>query len=103
VGSVHQDCRVATLLAPAKYYVTIFNNSAIASITRYGREGFEVHGREGSVMTVSFQLEGQEFTGLNGGPHFNFTEAISLMVSCETQVEIDHYWDKLRDGGDEQA
>lgn len=88
----------------AKFYVSLFENSAIGTITRYGKEGFEVHGgREGSVMTVSFRLEGQEFTALNGGPHFKFSEAISFVVRCETQTEVDHYWDKLGEGGDERA
>ena len=87
-----------------KFYVSLFDNSAIGAITRYGREGFEVHGRpDGSVMTVSFRLEGQEFTALNGGPHFKFTEAISFVVRCETQAEVDRYWDKLCEGGDEKA
>ena len=88
----------------AKFYVALFNNSAIGAITRYGREGFEVHGRpEGSVLTVSFRIEGQEFTALNGGPHFKFSEAISFVVRCETQAEVDRYWDKLGEGGDERA
>ena len=88
----------------ARFYVSLFKNSAIGSITRYGKEGFEVHGRRaGSVMTVSFRLEGQEFTALNGGPRFQFTEAISIAVSCETQAEVDHYWDGLREGGNERA
>jgi len=88
----------------ANFYVSLFNNSAIEAITRYGKEGFEVHGRpEGSAMTVSFRLEGQEFTALNGGPHFKFTEAISFVVRCETQAEVDRYWDILREGGDERA
>jgi predicted 3-demethylubiquinone-9 3-methyltransferase (glyoxalase superfamily) len=88
----------------ARFYVSLFKNSAIGSITRYGKEGFEVHGRSaGSVMTVNFRLEGQEFTALNGGPHFKFTEAISFVVRCETQAEVDHYWDELREGGDERA
>ena len=88
----------------AKFYVSLFRNSAIGAVTRHGREGFEVHGRpEGSVMTVSFRLEGQEFTALNGGPHFKFSEAISFVVRCETQTEVDHYWDKLGEGGDERA
>jgi len=88
----------------AKFYVWLFKNSAIGAVTRYGKEGFEVHGRpDGSVMTVSFRLEGQEFTALNGGPHFKFTEAISFVVQCETQAEIDRYWDKLCEGGDEKA
>ena len=88
----------------ARFYVSIFNNSAIGAVSRYGKEGFEVHGRpEGSVMSVSFRLEGQEFTALNGGPHFKFSEAISFVVKCETQTEIDRYWDKLGEGGDERA
>ena len=88
----------------ARFYVSLFENSAIGTITRYGKEGFEVHGRPaGSVMTVSFRLEGQEFTALNGGPHFKFSEAISFVVSCETQGEVDHYWERLGEGGDEQA
>jgi len=88
----------------AKFYVSIFKNSAIGTVTRYGKEGFEIHGgREGSVLTVTFRLDGQEFTALNGGPHFKFTEAISFVVKCETQAEVDYYWDKLREGGDEKA
>jgi len=88
----------------AKFYVSLFNNSAIGAITRYGREGFEVHGRpEGSVLTVSFRIESQEFTALNGGPHFKFSEAISFVVRCETQAEVDRYWNKLGEGGDERA
>jgi predicted 3-demethylubiquinone-9 3-methyltransferase (glyoxalase superfamily) len=88
----------------AKFYVSIFDNSALGAVNRYGKEGFEVHGRpEGSVMTVSFRLEGQEFTALNGGPNFKFTEAISFVVKCETQSEVDHYWEKLGESGDERA
>jgi len=88
----------------AKFYVSLFKKSAIGAVTRYGKEGFAVHGRpEGSAMTVSFSLEGQEFTALNGGPHFKFSEAISFVVKCETQREVDHYWDKLGYGGDERA
>jgi predicted 3-demethylubiquinone-9 3-methyltransferase (glyoxalase superfamily) len=88
----------------AKFYVSIFKESGLGTVTRYGKEGFEIHGGlEGSVMTVSFRLEGQEFTALNGGPLFKFTEAISFVVRCETQAEIDQYWDKLREGGDEKA
>ena len=88
----------------AKYYTSIFKNSSVGRITRYGKEGFEIHGRpEGSVMTVEFQLEGQSFIGLNGGPVFNFSEAISFVVNCETQQEIDYYWEKLSAGGDEKA
>ena len=88
----------------AKFYVSLFPNSAVRAVTRYGKEGFEVHGRpEGSVLTVSFRLEGQEFTALNGGPHFKFSEAISFVVRCETQAEVDRYWDKLGEGGDERG
>jgi predicted 3-demethylubiquinone-9 3-methyltransferase (glyoxalase superfamily) len=88
----------------AKFYVSLFNNSALGAVTRYGKEGFEVHGGpEGSVMTVSFRLEGQEFTALNGGPRFKFSEAISFVVRCETQAEIDRYWDRLGEGGDDRA
>ena len=88
----------------AKFYVSLFENSAMGAVTRYGKEGFEVHGRpEGSVLSVNFSLEGQEFTALNGGPHFKFSEAISFVVKCETQTEVDHYWDELGEGGDERA
>jgi predicted 3-demethylubiquinone-9 3-methyltransferase (glyoxalase superfamily) len=90
--------------AAAKFYISIFRNSGIGTVTRYGKEGFEIHGRPaGSVLTVTFRLEGQEFTALNGGPLFKFSEAISFVVRCETQGEIDYYWDKLREGGDEKA
>ncbi|HEX9769438.1 MAG TPA: VOC family protein [Kiloniellales bacterium] len=85
----------------ARFYVSVFRNARIARISRYGREGFEVHGRpEGSVMVVEFEIEGQSFTALNGGPQFKFNEAISFQVPCETQKEIDHYWDKLSAGGE---
>jgi predicted 3-demethylubiquinone-9 3-methyltransferase (glyoxalase superfamily) len=88
----------------AGFYVSIFPNSSIGAISRYGRAGYEVHKRpEGSVMTVAFTLDGQAFLALNGGPHFKFTEAISLMVRCETQAEIDYYWDRLGQGGDPSA
>ncbi len=88
----------------AKFYVSIFENSRIEHVTRYGKEGFEVHGKpNGSVLTVGFRLEGQAFTALNGGPRFTFNESISFVVLCETQAEIDRYWDRLREGGDEKA
>ena len=88
----------------AKYYVSIFKNSKITHIARYGKAGNEIHGRpEGSVMVASFELDGQPFTALNGGPLFKFNEAVSLQVYCDTQQEIDYYWDKLRAGGDERA
>src|ERR1700704_2423609 len=88
----------------AKYYMGIFKNSKIVAITRYPAAGFEVHHRPaGSVMTVVFELDGQTFTALNGGPLFKFNEAISLMVNCDTQEEIDDYWEKLSAGGDPTA
>ena len=88
----------------ARFYTGIFPNSRITGVSRYGEAGQEIHGRKpGSVMVVAFELDGQAFTALNGGPVFQFNEAISLQVMCETQAEVDHYWDKLRAGGDEQA
>lgn len=89
--------------AAANLYVSLFKNSRILSTTRYGKEGHDIHGREaGSVMTVDFELEGQKFVGLNGGPLFKFSEAISFQILCETQEEIDHFWSKLTaDGGQE--
>ena len=89
--------------AAANFYVETFKNSRILSTTHYGKEGFEIHGREaGSVMTVEFELEGQKFLGLNGGPQFKFSEATSFQVFCETQAEIDYFWNKLTaDGGQE--
>jgi predicted 3-demethylubiquinone-9 3-methyltransferase (glyoxalase superfamily) len=83
------------------FYVSIFKNSKLGRIARYGEAGAEVSGRpKGTVMTVEFQLEGQEFLALNGGPHFKFTEAISFIVNCETQQEIDKMWEKLSEGGE---
>lgn len=88
----------------AKYYTSVFKDSRIGKITRYGKEGFEIHGKpEGSVLTVEFEIEGQTFTAMNGGPAFRFNEAISFQVMCDTQEEIDDYWEKLTRGGDEQA
>ena len=88
----------------ARFYTGIFPNSRITATTHYGEAGQEIHRRPpGSVMTVAFELDGQSFTALNGGPAFTFNEAISLQVSCATQEEIDHYWEKLSDGGDPQA
>jgi predicted 3-demethylubiquinone-9 3-methyltransferase (glyoxalase superfamily) len=84
----------------ARFYVSIFRNSRITKISYYGKEGFETHGRPaGSVMTVAFELEGRSFTALNGGPHFKFNPAISFQIPCESQEEIDHYWEKLSAGG----
>lgn len=86
----------------ANFYVSIFKNSKIGDITRYGEAAAEISGKpKGSVMTITFQIEGQEFTALNGGPQFKFTEAISLLVSCDTQQEVDELWEKLSEGGEE--
>ena len=86
------------------FYTAIFKNSRIVQVARYGEAGREIHGKPaGTVMTVAFELEGQAFTALNGGPLFKFNEAISFQVSCETQAEVDHYWEKLSEGGDVNA
>jgi len=82
----------------ANYYTSIFKNSKILNVTRYGDAG---PGPKGSVMTVTFQIEGHEFMALNGGPQFKFTEAISLVVNCETQKDVDELWSKLTAGGEE--
>jgi predicted 3-demethylubiquinone-9 3-methyltransferase (glyoxalase superfamily) len=80
----------------AKLYVSIFKNSRVTEVMRYGASG---PGPTGSVMTVAFVLDGQEFIALNGGPHFHFTEAVSMFVTCEDQAEVDFFWDKLIEGG----
>lgn len=86
------------------FYTAIFRNSKVVKIARYGEAGHEVHGRPaGTVMTVAFELDGQAFTALNGGPVFKFNEAVSLQIYCETQAEVDHYWEKLSAGGDAKA
>ena len=86
--------------AAAKFYVSLFKRSKLGTITRYGEAGAQVSDRpKGSVMTVMFELDGQEFMALNGGPLFQFSEAISLMVQCESQQEIDDMWEKLSQGG----
>jgi predicted 3-demethylubiquinone-9 3-methyltransferase (glyoxalase superfamily) len=82
----------------ARFYTSIFKNSKINNITHYGEGG---PGPKGSVMTVAFELDGQNFVALNGGPHFKFTEAISFVVHCDNQAEIDEFWNKLSDGGEE--
>ncbi len=88
----------------AQFYTSIFPNSRIVTMSRYGNEGTEIHGGvPGSVMTVAFELDGHLFTALNGGPVFTFTEAISLQVYCDGQEEIDHYWNSLKQDGDEAA
>lgn len=87
----------------AKFYNSVFENSSIGKITRYGKEGFEMHKMpEGMVMTIEFTINGMQFVGLNGGPIFKFNEAISIMLNCDTQEEIDKYWSALTaDGGQE--
>jgi predicted 3-demethylubiquinone-9 3-methyltransferase (glyoxalase superfamily) len=84
----------------AKFYVSLFKNSGIDMVSRYGKEGFEIHGqKEGTAMTVAFHINGQFYTALNGGPIFKFNEAVSFQVYCDTQEEIDHYWNKLTENG----
>ena len=90
--------------AAAKHYVSIFKNSKIGSISRFGNEGQEIHGKEpGSVMTVEFELEGQAFVALNGGPQFKFDEAISFQIFCDTQAEVDYFWGRLTAGRDRRT
>ena len=85
-----------------KFYVSISDDAQVDTMSRYNEEGARAAGRPvGSVMTAVFRLAGQEFIALNGGPHFKFTEAISFVVTCETQKEIDHYWSRLSEGGQE--
>jgi predicted 3-demethylubiquinone-9 3-methyltransferase (glyoxalase superfamily) len=84
--------------AAAEHYVSIFPNSRITEVTRYGPD---TPGPEGKVLTVSFNLDGTEYVGLNGGPQFPFTEAISFQIFCADQKETDHYWDRLTEGGQE--
>jgi len=86
----------------ASFYVSIFRDSKINTVSRYTKEGFETHGqKEGTVLTVDFQINGQRFTAMNGGPIFTFNEAVSFQVFCDTQEEIDTYWSKLTEGGSE--
>jgi predicted 3-demethylubiquinone-9 3-methyltransferase (glyoxalase superfamily) len=87
----------------ARFYVSIFNNSKIRAVSRYSKAGHEIHGKQpGSVMTVAFEIDGQAFLALNGGPNFKFNEAVSFQISCETQEEIDHFWSRLTEGGQER-
>jgi predicted 3-demethylubiquinone-9 3-methyltransferase (glyoxalase superfamily) len=107
--------RVASKIAPclwfadqaedaARFYVSIFKDARIVATTRYGEAGREIHGREpGSVLTVEFELEGQTFTALNGGPMFTFNEAVSLQIYCNDQAELDYYWENLCAGGEPKA
>ena len=86
----------------AQFYVSIFKNSKINAISRYTKAGQEIHGKQpGSVMTVAFEIDGQAFVALNGGPQFKFNEAVSFQINCETQEEIDHFWNKLTENGQE--
>jgi predicted 3-demethylubiquinone-9 3-methyltransferase (glyoxalase superfamily) len=87
----------------ANFYVSIFKkDSKINNITRYGKEGYEIHGqKEGTVLTVDFTLNGQPYIALNGGPQFKFNESVSFMIPCETQDEVDYFWNKLTEGGEE--
>ena len=85
----------------ANFYVSVFKNSKVKEISHY--TGEEPLGKKGSVMTLAFELDGEEFVALNGGPRFKFTEAVSFVVNCETQEEIDYYWDKLTAGGGEEV
>ena len=87
-----------------QFYVSIFKNSKIGNVTHYGKEGYDIHKKkEGTVMTIDFEIEGQKFLALNGGPIFRFNEAISFQIYCKTQDEVDYYWDKLTEGGDKNA
>src|SRR6187200_288452 len=82
-----------------QFYVSIFKNSNIGNVTHYGKEGYEIHKKkEGAVMTIDFEIEGQKFLALNGGPIFRFNEAISFQIYCETQDEVDYYWINLLKG-----
>jgi predicted 3-demethylubiquinone-9 3-methyltransferase (glyoxalase superfamily) len=88
----------------AKFYCSIFKDAKLGTLTRYGKEGREVHGMpEGSVLTVEFSINGSNFLALNGGPLFKFSEAVSFQVLCDTQEEVDHYWERLSAGGDPKA
>jgi predicted 3-demethylubiquinone-9 3-methyltransferase (glyoxalase superfamily) len=90
--------------AAANHYVSIFENSKLGKVSRYGKEGKDVHGKDaGTVMTVEFELAGQKFLALNGGPHFKFNEAVSFQIHCETQEEVDYYWSKLISGGGQEG
>ncbi len=88
--------------AAANFYTSVFKNSRIKQVSRYGKAGHDIHSKEsGSVMVVEFEIEGQTFTALNGGPQFKFNEAVSFQVMCDTQDEIDYFWDRLCRGGEE--
>jgi predicted 3-demethylubiquinone-9 3-methyltransferase (glyoxalase superfamily) len=87
-----------------KFYTSVFKNASIGKMSRYTKAGYEIHKMpEGSILMIEFTLEGQDFLALNAGPVFKFNEAVSLLIHCETQDEIDYYWNKLTEGGDEKA
>jgi predicted 3-demethylubiquinone-9 3-methyltransferase (glyoxalase superfamily) len=86
------------------FYTAVFKNSKIGKVSRYGKEGYEIHGKpEGTVLTIEFELNGRMFVALNGGPLFKFNEAVSFQVACDSQEEVDYYWEKLGQSGDEKA
>jgi predicted 3-demethylubiquinone-9 3-methyltransferase (glyoxalase superfamily) len=86
------------------FYMSVFSNSKITASTRYNKQSAQASGqKENAVMTIGFELDGQRFAAINGGPHFTFNEAVSLVVNCESQEEIDYYWSKLSEGGNEKA
>ncbi len=88
----------------AKFYTSVFKNSKMGSTSRYSEDSAKASGQtSGSVMTVTFELEGRNFMGLNGGPLFKFNESVSLVINCETQNEVDYYWEKLTSGGGEES
>jgi len=88
----------------AEFYTSIFRNSKILQVSRYGEAGHEAHGQPaGTVLTVAFELDGQAFTALNGGPMFKFNESVSFQINCDTQEDVDYYWNKLSKGGDDRA
>jgi predicted 3-demethylubiquinone-9 3-methyltransferase (glyoxalase superfamily) len=88
----------------AEFYVSVFKNSKITKVARYGEAGREFHKKiPGTAMTMGFELDGHHFTALNGGPQFKFTEAVSFVVHCQSQAEVDHFWEKLSAGGDPKA
>jgi predicted 3-demethylubiquinone-9 3-methyltransferase (glyoxalase superfamily) len=88
----------------AKFYTSIFKDSSIDKVTRYPKVGQEIHGKKaGSVMTVEFTLQGQKYVALNGGPHFKFNEAVSFIINCKDQTELDYFWEKLTEEGDPKA
>lgn len=93
-----------TVQAAANYYVSVFKNARIVTVARHGKASAAATGRpEGSAMTVAFELDGQKFAAINGGPYFKINEAVSFVVNCESQEDVDYYWDKLGQGGDPAA